>query len=492
MSSNRYDDPSWYQQEPEPRDPNRQSPFYNGNQYPHYQQPPSYPLQQPYPPYGAPGQYVQPGSQPPLPGNPEQIEAEDKPGRGGRRFGQVVVVGALLVIAFLGGWFGHQAYMTSFNPNDQSRSYANLVQQAWFTIDQNYVDRKAVNYQQMSYEAIRQMVGTLHDNGHTRFQTPQEVQSENQQLSGSYTGIGIYLHQDTQTKQLIISGTIPNSPAEKAGLKRDDIILAIDGTDVQGQDTTAVSNRIHGKEGTTVTVKVKRPSNGQTLDIKTTRAQIKVQNVVTHYIPETQTAHIQMVQYADGVSDQLKNAVVDAKKQGAKRIILDMRGNPGGYLQEAINTASLFVKNGNVLLEQDSKGNRNPYAVNGNPIDTTTPLVVLVDHNSASAAEIVSGSLKDNHRAYLIGTQTFGTGTVLQQFKLSDGSALLLGTSEWLTPTGQFIRDHGIVPDKTVDLAKNGTLLSPNDENTGKLTLDQIKKSGDAQLLQAIDYLQNK
>ena len=141
----------------------------------------------------------------------QQVPAKepDSKHRFGRIFGQVVVTLTLMIIAFLGGWFGHQMYTSaSFSSSDQSKAYANLFQQAWNTVDQNYVDRKAVNYQQMSYAAIRAMLGVLHDTGHTRFLTPQDVQSENQQLSGKLIGIGVDLQQDAKTKQITISSTI--------------------------------------------------------------------------------------------------------------------------------------------------------------------------------------------------------------------------------------------------------------------------------------------
>src|SRR5207237_9008320 len=177
-----------------------------------------------------------------------------------------------------------------------------------------------------------------------------------------------------------------------------------------------------------------------------------------------------------------KDALNQAKKLGATKIILDLRDDPGGYLQEAINVASEFIGSGNVLLEQDSTGKRTPYPVSGHPINTTIPIVVLVNNNTASAAEIVSGALQDNHRAIILGTKTFGTGTVLDEFPLSDGSAILLGTSEWLTPNGHFIRDVGISPNVPVKLASNAIPLSPNDENAGNMTENQILSSGDPQL----------
>src|SRR6266566_5059178 len=359
----------------------------------------------------------------------------DSKQRLGRIFGQIVVTLTLMIIAFLGGWFGHQLYANaSFNPSDQSKSYANLIQQAWTTVDHNYVDRKAINYKEMSYQAIRAMLGVLHDTGHTRFLTPQDVQSEKQQLSGTLIGIGIDLQQDTKTKQIIISATIPATPADKAGIKRGDIIVAVNGTNIVGKDINTVIPLIKGPAGT--------------------------------------------------------NVLNKAKQEGARSIILDLRDDPGGYLQEAINVASEFIGKGNVLLEQDSTGQRIPQPVNGHPLDTKTPIVVLTNSNTASAAEIVSGALRDNNRAIIMGVKTFGTGTVLDEFDLSDGSAILLGTNEWLTPHGQFIRDKGIQPNIEVNLNSNVNPLTPSTENQGNLTLNQILSSGDTQLVGAIKYLE--
>jgi carboxyl-terminal processing protease len=347
----------------------------------------------------------------------------------------------------------------------------------------------------MSYAAINAMVQSLGDTGHTRFMDAKTVQNENQQLSGTFTGIGIYLHQDTTTKKLIVTAPIPNSPAAKAGLKPNDTIVAVNGTNVVGKDVTAVSTLIQGKEGTSVDITIQRPGESQTRVFKIVRAQIDVPNVYSYYIPADHTVHIQVIQFANGITDQVKTQLLQAKREGATKIVLDLRGNSGGYLNEAINLTSLFVKKGNVLLQQDSSGNRTPQPVTGNAIDTTSKMVVLIDGNSASAAEIVAGALKENNRATLIGETTFGTGTVLQQFNLADGSALLIGTQEWLTPDGHFIRkdatnpNGGVHPNIEVKQSPTAPILSPNDEAQNKLTLQQILNSGDLQLKAGLEYL---
>jgi len=399
---------------------------------------------------------------------------------------------ALLLIAFTGGWFGHQAYSSSlFASSNQSSYYANLFQQAWTIVDQNYVDRKAVNYQQMSYAAITAMLAVLKDKGHTYFLTPQQVKAEQQQLSGSSTGIGIYIQQNTTTQQVIITATVPGAPAETAGFKSGDIIVAIGSTNVSGKSLDQIRTLIEGPVNTSVSITVQRPSTKQTLTLSVKREQFKIPSVTLHYITEAHIAQIQVSGFDTGVSDQLKTALLQAKRMGATSIILDLRDNPGGYLQEAINTASLFLdKNKTVLLEQDSSGNRTTDSTNGNPVDTQIPIVVLVNGHAASAAEIVSGALHDNKRATIMGTTTLGTGTVLNEFDLPDGSAIYLGVLEWLTPDGHFIRDKGITPNVTVNLPANNSALTPNQENQQNLSLQQILASGDTQLVSAIKYLQ--
>lgn len=420
-----------------------------------------------------------------------QPAPDEKDVRRMRIMTQVAITIACMAISFLGGWIAHQAYSNSFfTPSSQSAQYSSLFQQAWKVVDQNYVDRNAINYQKMSYDAIRAMLSDLGDTGHTRFLTPQDVKAENQQLSGTFAGIGIYIQQDPKTKDISIVSTIDGAPAQKAGLKRGDIIIAVNGKSVVGMDVNSLQPLIGGAAGTQVTVTVRRPSDGKVLTFKMTRANIQVPNVTMHYIPEDHIAHIQIVQFASGVSDQLKAAILQAKKEGATKIILDLRNNPGGYLQEAINTASEFMASGTVLIEQDSSGKQTKYEVTGQPVDTSIPMIILVNQNTASAAEIVSGALQDNGRSLVMGTKTFGTGTVLQEFDLQDGSAILLGTSEWLTPKGHFIRTDKITPDIVVPMDPNATILTPDIETQGNMTLAQIMKSGDAQLIAAIQYLE--
>lgn len=482
-----YDDPSWYEQD-NSSDESRQSdatdrfPQRIHNDAPNTSQPDIYNTQSPQSQKYPTGQFY--------PGRPANMGNRGS-ARRSNKSGQIIVTLVLVIIAFTGGWFGHQFYSTVLaSSTSQSSYYANLFQQAWSIVDQNYVDRKAVNYKEMSYAAIRSILAVLNDKGHTYFLTPQEVQAQQQELSGQASGIGIYINQDPKTKQVIITATVPGAPADKAGFKSGDIIVAVNHTSVVGKDIDTVHGLIEGKNGTSVAITVQRPPTNQELTINVTRAQFNVPNVIMHYIADAHIAHIQILGFNNGVSDQLKTDLTQAKKLGATSIVLDLRDNPGGYLEQAIGTASLFLKSGNVLLEQDSSGKRTPDPVTGHPVDTQIPLVVLVNNNTASAAEIVSGALQDNNRAVIMGVTTLGTGTVLNEFDLPDGSAIYLGVMEWLTPKGNFIRDKGITPNIVVPLASGANTLTPNVENQRNMTLQQILSSGDNQLISAIKYLQ--
>ena len=196
-------------------------------------------------------------------------------------------------------------------------------------------------------------------------------------------------------------------------------------------------------------------------DVKLVRAKIVMNNVTWQRVPGTTFAHLRIAGFSQGVSTQTKQALTEMKQQGVTAVILDLRKQPRRLLGEAVNTTSQFLASGDVLLEKDAQGQTTHVAVRPGGAATQMPLVVLVNGGSASASEIVAGALQDAHRATVIGETTFGTGTVLSQFPLSDGSALMLAIQEWLTPAGRVIWHKGIVPDKAITLEAAATLLTP-------------------------------
>ncbi len=360
-----------------------------------------------------------------------------------------------------------------------------LIQEAYDMIQRVYVDRSAIKSQELEYGAVGGMVDALGDTGHSRFLSPAMVKQESELTQGQFEGIGV----EVQAKNgaIVVVAPIDGTPAQKAGLRPGDIIAKVNGRDVTGLPLDQVVSLILGPTGTSVTLTIMDPDNGQMHDVSLVRTRITMQNVTWHQLPGTTIAHLRIAAFSQGVSDDLQKALSEIKAQGMTGIILDLRNNPGGLLDESVNVASQFLKSGNVLLEQDAQGKTTPVPVQPNSTATDLPMVVLINGGSASAAEILAGALQDAHRATLEGETTFGTGTVLSQFHLSDGSALLLATEEWLTPSGRVIWHHGISPDVATTLAKDAIPLLPEGE-TG-MTAAQLQTSSDAQLLRALDLL---
>jgi carboxyl-terminal processing protease len=286
---------------------------------------------------------------------------------------------------------------------------------------------------------------------------------------------------------LVIVAPMDGTPAERAGLHPGDRILRVDGESIVGLPIDQAVGHILGPAGSQVTLTILTPDTGQTRDVTLTRAHISLQNVIWQRLPGTDVAHLRIVAFRKGVTDELKQALAEIRQQGLTGIVLDLRSNPGGLLDEAVGVASQFLGSGNVLLEKDAQGNVKEVPVTGGGLALDKPLVVLIDQGTASAAEIVSGALQDAGRAELVGETTFGTGTVLNEFSLSDGSALLLATEEWLTPKGRLIWHKGIAPDEVVTLAASSAPLLPEAE--AGMTPEQFQSSGDAQLLRALELL---
>lgn len=376
-------------------------------------------------------------------------------------------------------------YVPSGNiPTDATASFQ-LMAEAWNIIHQSYVDRPVVQAQALTYGAIGGMVDALGDTGHSRFLSPEMVQAQHDFTTGQFEGIGAYV--EMKDGHVVIVAPMDGSPAQQAGLQPGDVILKVDGENVTGLPIDQVVSRILGPAGTSLTLAILTPETGQTRELALERAHIALQNVTWQRLPGTQIAHVRIVAFSQGVTEDLKKALSEIQQRGLTGIILDLRSNPGGLLGEAVGTASQFLEDGNVLLEKDAQGEITPVPVVEGGLAPNLPLVVLIDPGTASAAEIVSGALQGVGRAKLVGETTFGTGTVLNEFTLSDGSALLLATEEWLTPEGRLIWHQGIAPDVRVVLPQGTSPLLPQVE--AGMTREQVQDSGDAQLLQALELL---
>lgn len=391
-----------------------------------------------------------------------------------------------LYLSFIGGaWVERKTLFLSGSIPPSATQNFGLMAEAWNIIQKDYVDKTAAQPARLTYGAISGMVNSLGDTGHSAFLTPEMVKEEQNFTQGQFEGIGLEIQ--ARDGQIVIVAPIDGSPAQRAGLHPGEIILKVDGREVSGLPLEQVVGQVLGPVGTQVTLTVQNPKTGQTRDVTVQRAHIQVHNVTWHMLPGTSLAHLRLAGFSQGVTQDLQRALQEIQAAGGTGLILDLRNDPGGLLGEAVGVASQFLSEGNVLLERDATGKVNPVPVEPGGTAPDIPVVVLINGGTASAAEIVSGALQDAHRAELIGERTFGTGTVLNQFPLSDGSALLLATEEWLTPAGESIWHRGITPDVQVSLPMNATLLVPEAEQD--LTRNQLAASEDNQLLRAVELL---
>ena len=349
----------------------------------------------------------------------------------------------------------------------------------------NFVDRNALDPRNLTYGAIEGMLEALGDPGHTGFMTPEERRSNDNALQGRVRGIGAVLGE--RAGQAIIQSVITGGPADRAGLRSGDVIVSVDGQPLEGLAAGEVASRIRGEPGTTVRIEVLHEGASDTTTLSIVRAEVTVPAVRWAPVPGTRLVDVQLGQFSQGAADQLRTALQQGLATQPSGIILDLRGNGGGFTDEAVRAASEFVGSGNVYLLQDREGKRTPVPVRPGGLARDVPLVVLVDSGTASAAEIVTGAIQDARRGQVVGVPTAGTGTVLGTFPLSDGSAVRIGIQQWLTPSGKRIFGQGITPDIRLALDLDGEIVDP--DQLRQLSPEGLRGAGDNQLLRAIDLL---
>jgi carboxyl-terminal processing protease len=365
--------------------------------------------------------------------------------------------------------------------------------EAWDLVVDQFVDRDRVDFTAMTYGAIKGMLDALGDENHTVFFSPEEAEQQASALEGSFEGIGAYVGQEEG--QFIIVSPIRGSPADAAGIVAGDVVLEVDGTEVAGLAEWEVIALIRGPAGSTVNVTVLHPDAEEPIELTIERGWIDIESVLWARIPGTSYVHLQITQFASDTSRELRNALEAIDREASSGgpvagIMLDLRNNPGGYLQEALRVANQFLDEGDIILhEKDADGNIVTYRVEGRGMARQIPIVVLINQGSASAAEIVSGALQENDRAKLVGMPTVGTGTVLRPYPLSDGSVLRLGVTNWLTPDYELIKGEGIQPDVTVE--QEATVELMNSLLLEEISTAELNVHPDSQFQIALLWLTN-
>jgi carboxyl-terminal processing protease len=333
---------------------------------------------------------------------------------------------------------------------EQLRQEFDEFWQAFNLLEKGFYYRP-LNEQQLVYGALKGMFGATGDD-YTVFLPPDAATDRKNSDNGQFVGIGVYI--DTTTDDLRVSAPIPGGPAEAAGVKANDVIVAIDGKDVASMAKADRTTPIRGPEGTSVRLTIRRPGTPGTIDITVTRQKINIPAVTLDVMPNS-IAHITVTAFNDFTNAQLDTILKQVQDQHLKGIVLDLRNNGGGYVDGAQQLLGRFLPKDSVAMLEDRRptgGALTPLLVKNNgPQLLDLPMVMLVNGGTASASEIVAGSLQDYGRATLVGTKTFGKGSEQEVTSLADGSSVRITVANWYTPHQRVIQKEGLTPDVVVD-----------------------------------------
>ncbi|OUW50354.1 MAG: peptidase S41 [Synechococcus sp. TMED187] len=322
-----------------------------------------------------------------------------------------------------------------------------------------------------SYEAIRGMLASL-DDPYTRFLDPKEFKEMQIETSGELMGVGIQISLDKDTKEIVVVSPIEGTPASRAGVQPKDVIISIDGRSTKGMTTEDAVKLIRGKEGTEVTLGLRR--KGEVIALPMVRARIEIHAVDSQLNTSPggeKVGYIRLKQFNANAAKEMRAAIRKLEAEGASGYVLDLRSNPGGLLEASVDIARQWLDEGTIVSTKTRNGIQDVRRATGSAL-TQRPVVVLVNEGSASASEILSGALQDNHRAQLVGQKTFGKGLVQSVRGLADGSGLTVTIAKYLTPNGTDIHKNGIRPDVTVEMTE---------EEVKSLTIEDLGTKKDSQ-----------
>lgn len=366
----------------------------------------------------------------------------------------------VIIVSLSVGFFAGTFYQKSQEPLPILRTLVNkdkgqpdgldfsLYWDAWEVLHDKYVDKNELNTQDLLYGSIEGLVNAVGD-PFTNFLRPKASEEFSKEIEGSFGGIGIEI--GIRDDILTVIAPLPDTPAEQAGLKAKDKIIKIDGKETFNMDISEAVNLIRGKKGTSVILSIARDGLSGLKDIEVVRGDIKIPTVKWEMVGD-QTAHIRLFVFNNNAASDFDRISKEVLNSGAKRVILDLRNNPGGLLDKAVNIAGHFLDPDSVVLREEfASGRENLFRSSGEPNLVFIPTVVLINGGSASASEIIAGALRDNKGITIVGETSFGKGSVQQVDDLSDGSSIKITIARWLTPNGISIDKNGIVPDVEVE-----------------------------------------
>ena len=342
------------------------------------------------------------------------------------------VVFAIVVSALVGGFFGRSALATDDKGTEHYRAFS----AALGAIEANYIDK--VDSDNLVYGAVRGMLGTL--DPHSSFFSPKEYAQMRERQEGRYYGIGVSII--SQDGDITAMNVFEGSPAYKKGIRRGDILANVEGEDTKGWTTDQAMRKLRGPKGTNVNVGVKRRGYEEMIKFQLTRDEVYIPTVPAYFMIDASTGYIRMQDFGENTDHDVKAALRDLTSKGMKRLLFDIRGNPGGPLDQAIKVANEFLPKGKMIVYTRGRvaNSDQDYRASDDGDYLDVPMVVMANRNSASASEIVTGALQDHDRAYIVGETTFGKALVQSVYRISGGAGLALTTAHYYTPSNRLIQ----------------------------------------------------
>ncbi len=360
-----------------------------------------------------------------------------------------------LVIIILGTfgsgvWFGKSQVVCDVCPPEEVDF--SLFWETWQVIQEKFVDKANISTQDMIYGAISGMVESL-DDPYTVFMEPDDTKRFIEDVKGSFEGVGMEV--GVRNGQLTVIAPLEGTPAQKAGLRAGDVIVKVDGDSAADMTVDEAVNRIRGTRGTEVVLTIFREEWEEEREVKIVRGVIEIPSLKWE-LKDDNIAYLHLYNFTEKAANDFRKAAVEILESPASKVVLDLRNNPGGYLEVAQDIAGWFLKSGDVVAIEDfGEGKEQKlYKAEGNGLIGSYKVVVIINEGSASASEILAGSLRDNLGVKLIGGTSFGKGSVQELEKLKGGSSLKITIAKWLTPQGSLITDKGLEPDVKVEITE--------------------------------------
>lgn len=397
-----------------------------------------------------------------------------------RAYKIIMLVVLVAFVTFLITSIGMYQYLSNNNiakylisSSEESEDITDEINKYKKIIDKYFLGE--VDEEKLKEGAIKGYIEGL-DDPYTEYISKEDMEDYMADATGNFVGVGIYMVKDTETNKIMVLAPIKGSPAEKAGILPGDFIIAVDGVEYSGDEMTVASNKIKGEENSTVKIEILRGT--ETLNFELKRENIKV-NPVEGKVLENKIGYIEFTSFDEGTADDFKAKFEELQKQGIESLIIDLRNNGGGIVDEALEIAGYILDKGSVILyEVDKNNNEEVEKTDSDPI-INMPIILLTNENTASSSEILAGALKDHGKAKIVGTKTFGKGVIQQLLTLPDGSGLKITSEKYLTPNKTEINEVGIEPDEKVELpetVENALTVEEKDDTQLQKAIEMLKK----------------